>query len=134
MKRSPFIFGLFTVCVFTLLAACTSSAKLSDGKHFMPGKENIRTPEMMTETYNVPGNCEICKNHIETAARSVQGVTQADWSLEYKTLKVMYFPQQTTALAIQTAVANAGYDTDRVKATDSDYAKLKSCCRYERLK
>jgi len=33
----------------------------------------------MTDSYGVRGNCGICKNTIEKAANSVEGVTTANW-------------------------------------------------------
>ena len=30
------------------------------------------------------------------------------------------------------AIAKVGYDTDKVRANDDDYASLHSCCKYER--
>ena len=101
------------------------------GLHHMPGKENIRTPEMMSESFAVSGNCETCKKRIEKAAK-LKGVTEADWNVEKQLLTVMYFPQQTNSEAIQKSIAAAGHDTEKVKAADAAYSKLPSCCAYTR--
>ncbi len=131
MKRFSFMFSFFVVGALGLLLACNSSSKVADGRHNMQGKENLRTHEMMTETYKVSGNCGMCKDRIEEAAKNVKGVTQANWSVSKKILTVMYFPDQTNGLAIQKAVANVGHDTEKYKADIAVYNKLPSCCRYE---
>ena len=117
--------------VFVFITSCTSN-KSAIGSHYMPGKENMRTPEMMTETYAVAGNCDMCKSRIEKAAKNVSGVTEANWDYDKKSLTVMYFPQKTNASAIQQAVAAVGYDTDKYKATTDAYNKIPECCRYDR--
>jgi Cu(I)/Ag(I) efflux system membrane fusion protein len=133
MKHAPLILVLFAISTVFLGVVCNTALKPTDGRHHMTGKENIRTPEMMTETYKVAGNCDMCKKRIETSAKNIKGVTQADWNADKQTLTVMYFPQQTNGLEIQKTVAAVGHDTDKFKATDAAYKKLPSCCRYDRM-
>ena len=133
MKRSQLILVLFAIGTIFLFAVCNTAVKPTQGKHNMTGKENIRTPEMMTETYKVAGNCDMCKKRIETAAKNIKGITEADWNADKQALTVMYFPQQTNGLEIQKEVAAVGHDTDKFKAEDAAYKKLPSCCHYERM-
>ena len=122
---------LLAFVAVALIAACTTN-KSTTGLHNIPGKENIRTQEMMTETYAVSGNCGQCKTRIENAAK-IKGVTEANWDADKQALTVMYFPQKTNASAIQQAVAAAGHDTEKYRAENKAYGKLPNCCRYDRI-
>ncbi|WP_430896901.1 MULTISPECIES: heavy-metal-associated domain-containing protein [unclassified Paraflavitalea] len=83
-----------------------------------------------SETIPVSGNCGMCKNTIEKAAKSA-GATTATWDKNTKKLNVTY-SASTNAEKIQKAVAAAGYDTRDFKANDAAYEKLPSCCHYDR--
>jgi len=37
-----------------------------------------------TEKFEAKGNCGMCKTHIEKAAKSVTGVTKAEWNKDTK--------------------------------------------------
>lgn len=80
----------------------------------------------------VQGNCEMCKKRIEKAAFSVPGVKSAEWHIDDKTLHLIVNEDKTNDLEIQKVIAKAGYDTEKVRATDEDYAKLHTCCAYDR--
>jgi periplasmic mercuric ion binding protein len=84
-----------------------------------------------TETIAVSGNCGMCKNTIEKAAKKA-GATDAAWDMDTKTLTVTYNSPATNAAKIQQGIAAAGYDTRDFKATDAAYNKLHGCCKYER--
>lgn len=132
MKRSEFLLGFFTVGATALVAACSPASKITEDPFLMSGKQNIRTREMRSESFHVAGNCETCKQRIETAATSLPGVAKASWSAEKQTLTVRYFSNQTNGLTIQKAVTAVGHDTDNFKADVAVYDKLPSCCRYDR--
>jgi len=85
-----------------------------------------------TETLKVSGNCDLCKARIEKAAKSVSGVITADWSAEKQMLIVEFNPTKTNSDIIQKAVAKAGHDTEKFKATDEAYKKLPGCCLYRK--
>jgi len=84
-----------------------------------------------TATFGVRGNCGMCKKTIETAAMAVDGVESASWDTEKKEITVVY-NSNTTLMDIHKAIANVGYDTDKVKAVNSAYNKLPGCCQYDR--
>jgi periplasmic mercuric ion binding protein len=84
-----------------------------------------------TETIPVSGNCSMCKNTIEKAAKSA-GATNAVWDVDAKKLEVTYNGVSTSAEKIQQSVAAAGYDTRDFKADDKAYNKLHACCKYDR--
>lgn len=86
-----------------------------------------------TETFKVAGNCDMCKNTIETAANK-KGISKAEWDKDKKTMSVTYDSNQTSASEILKRVAYAGYDNEEFLAPDDTYAKLPGCCQYDRLK
>ena len=71
----------------------------------------------------------MCEKRIEEAAL-IKGVKLAEWSKETQTIKVMYKAQKTDLKNIKQAIADAGHDTDSLKAAEAVYAKLPDCCAY----
>jgi cation transport ATPase len=80
----------------------------------------------------VNGNCEMCQSRIQKAAYSVSGVKSAVWNMETHELSLILNEEKATILAVKTAIAKAGYDTDEVKALLESYDKLPGCCQYDR--
>ena len=95
---------------------------------------SLYAQEMKTEKFKVAGSCDMCKNRIEKAAKSVEGVTYADWDKDTKMIEVKFYPDSTSLHKIEMAIANAGHDTEMHKASDEVYNKLPACCKYERMK
>ena len=85
------------------------------------------------ETYKVAGNCDMCKENIETAANQ-KGKVEASWNVDSKMLAVTYDSVQTTADEILKRIAYAGYDNEKFLAPQEAYDKLAKCCQYDRLK
>ena len=81
----------------------------------------------------VSGNCGMCKDRIETAAKSIDGVTTAEWSAETQLLHLMFDPAKTSSEEVQKTIAAVGQDTELFKAADSVYNELPECCLYERM-
>ncbi|MDO3694963.1 cation transporter [Wenyingzhuangia sp. chi5] len=79
----------------------------------------------------VRGNCAMCKHTIETAAKDVDGVVTADWSVEKKKIEVSYDKTKTNQAAIEKAIAESGYDTENVASNGASYEKLPGCCQYD---
>ena len=86
-----------------------------------------------TEKFKVAGNCGMCEARIEKAAKSVDGVTAADWNRESKMIEVSFDDAVTDSKKIQEAIAGVGHDTELVRADDATYDKLPGCCKYERM-
>lgn len=84
----------------------------------------------VTKEIKVKGNCDNCKDRIEEAAKSVEGVTKADWDKETKVLALNFDESQTSVDDIEKAVAKAGHDTPNYKAEDEAYNKLPEGCKY----
>ena len=91
--------------------------------------ENVLTKAMFT----VAGNCDMCKDRIESAAKSVNGVINAEWSAEKQMVQILFDQQKTNADVVQKAIAVSGHDTEKFKADDDVYSKLPECCLYKRL-
>lgn len=84
-----------------------------------------------TITFPVAGNCGLCKQRIEKAAK-ITGVSKADWNMQTGIATVIFDGSKTSAKAIKQAIADVGHDTDETRALDEVYEKLHQCCLYER--
>jgi Cu(I)/Ag(I) efflux system membrane fusion protein len=82
--------------------------------------------------FKASGECEMCKERIETAAKSVAGVTTAEWTVQTQMLHVQFDAKKTKADSIQKAVAMVGHDTEKFKAPDTIYSQLPECCLYRK--
>jgi periplasmic mercuric ion binding protein len=87
-------------------------------------KKKVETAE-----FKVKGVCMMCKERIENAAL-IKGVKLAEWDKETSLLKVVYNTKKTTLETIHKAVAEAGHETEKVKANEKAYSKLPKCCAY----
>jgi len=86
-----------------------------------------------TEKFEVAGNCGMCETRIEKAAKSVEGVSSADWDKETKMIEVSFDAEKTDLHKIHQAIADVGHDTRMHKASDEVYENLPACCKYERM-
>ena len=78
----------------------------------------------------VSGVCEMCKKRIEKAAYSVKGVKSAIWHSDHQDLHLIIDEKKCKLIDVQKAIAKAGHDTQDIKATDAEYAKIHECCKY----
>jgi copper chaperone CopZ len=60
----------------------------------------ISAQSSKSESFKVYGNCDMCKNRIETAVKSA-GATSASWDSKTKILAVTYDPSKTNRAAIK---------------------------------
>jgi len=100
-----------------------------------PGTETMDKtikPMMQGEIFTVSGNCDLCKERIDKAARSVKGVKSATWDSKTLKIKVEFDPMETDLDFIQKAIAKAGHDTGKYKADDKTYNSLPACCHYRK--
>jgi hypothetical protein len=86
-----------------------------------------------TESFQVSGNCDMCKERIEKAAKD-EGAKSASWDSKTKMLTVTYDPSKTSKDGLSRKIASAGHDTEKFRAPDDVYAKLPGCCHYERAR
>jgi Cu(I)/Ag(I) efflux system membrane fusion protein len=82
--------------------------------------------------FTVAGNCGMCKDRIEAAAASVDGVISANWDAESQMIH-LNMEKGTSVNIIHKAIAQAGHDTKLEKAPDNVYNDLPGCCLFERL-
>lgn len=119
-----------------------ASVKTSEGKSedVKSSKERqisktMSSSEMLIEKQlRVAGNCDLCKERIEAAAKSVSGVKSAEWNAETQILNLSFDGSKTSIDEISKAIAAVGHDTEKMKATDAAYKALPECCLYKRLK
>lgn len=97
---------------------------------FMINAATAQTTEK-ADSVIVNGNCGMCKKNIEKSALDA-GATYAFWNKKSKVLNVKFDTSKTNMQKIEQKVADKGYDTQNIKATDEAYFKLEECCQYER--
>lgn len=106
----------------------------STGKTENIGDVNVAVaPTPMGNTkqnIKVSGNCEMCKARIDKAAKSVKGVSLANWDVNSKVLAVEFDTKKTNLAAIQAAIAKMGHDTEGAKSDAKTYDGLPACCQY----
>jgi Cu(I)/Ag(I) efflux system membrane fusion protein len=92
--------------------------------------DNSVSVKSSNTSFKVSGNCEMCKDRIESAAKSVEGVTEAVWDSNTKLLSLVCDERMKNIEAMHKAIALAGHDTEKIKATVEAYNSLPDCCKY----
>ena len=77
------------------------------------------------------GNCGMCKERIEKAAKSA-GAESASWDSKSHTLSFGFNDASTSSEKIQQSIAAVGHDTQDFTADNGAYNKLHGCCKYDR--
>jgi membrane fusion protein, copper/silver efflux system len=91
------------------------------------------TDELLSQQQiGVAGKCDMCKERIETAAKSIDGVKKAEWNAEKQLLSLSFDSSKTSIDVIAKAIAAVGHDTEKFKASDSVYKALPECCLYRK--
>jgi len=93
---------------------------------------NVTSQAIQQAMFGVSGNCGMCKERIEKAAKSVKGVSTAVWDVKAKNIYVEYNNTLATLDAIHKAIAMAGHDTGKIRADDKIYNSLPDCCKYRK--
>ena len=73
--------------------------------------------------------CSECKARIEEYLKVEEGVTKVLVYPQSKYTSVTYLADRTNLDNIKTAIANAGYDADDVKANEDSYKMLPKTCK-----
>ncbi|UWX59618.1 TonB-dependent receptor [Chryseobacterium oranimense] len=81
--------------------------------------------------FYVKGNCASCKARIEKTAKEA-GADSAEWSAETQTVTLNFDPSKTSSDKVLKAIADAGHDNEKYKASDAVYKSLPGCCLYDR--
>ena len=82
-------------------------------------------------SFTVYGNCEMCKERIETALDR-KGIQTAYWSKEEQKVFITYQSNLFTEEQLHNIVAMVGHDTEKVKADNIVYQNLPGCCHYRK--
>lgn len=102
------------------------------GKPSMMNTSQSAHMSMSNTSFMVSGLCEMCKDRIEKAALSVNGVSKASWNVDKKEATIVFDNTITDKLSVQKAIALAGHDTGPFKADDKTYNALPECCLYRK--
>jgi copper chaperone CopZ len=91
----------------------------------------VKTPvnTKVMASFAVSGNCEMCKETIETSLKK-DGITLANWDVDAKKIKIEYDSTKQTLTQLHGYIAAVGYDTELKKGNDSAYSELPDCCQY----
>lgn len=92
----------------------------------------VKVTNLSDASFKVYGNCGMCKERIERAARSISGVIAADWDETSGMLKIKYRVASVGLDRIHEAIVKVGHDTDLMRTTDAQYESLHHCCKYDR--
>jgi len=90
----------------------------------------ISAQNLSKSQFKVKGNCEMCKERIETTAKKT-GAQSARYSIDLQTL-TLETSEKVSPEDILKKVAEAGHDNEKFKASDETYEKLPGCCHYDR--
>ncbi|WP_445431892.1 TonB-dependent receptor domain-containing protein [Chryseobacterium indoltheticum] len=90
----------------------------------------ISAQNLSKSQFKVKGNCEMCKERIETTAKKA-GAQSARYSIDLQTL-TLETSEKVSREDILKKVAEAGHDNEKFKASDETYEKLPGCCHYDR--
>ena len=93
----------------------------------------VNAQSIKSDTLKVYGNCAQCRSHIQKAAKA-GGASVASWNVDTKVLTISFDQTKTSSQKIQAKIAEAGYDTRDVRASDAAYNHLDECCQYDRKK
>lgn len=121
---------LLLVVMSLLLVACgKKEAQVEDVK---PAEEApVEVQKVVSMNFTVQGQGEVSKKLIETAALAVNGVTDAAWDLDKKTIKISG-TNEVIWEEVHTAIAAAGFDTTEMKASDEAYEALPEEAKYRK--
>ncbi len=90
-----------------------------------------RTIGISTQTFKVNGVCVMCKNRIESAALSVEGVKSATWEENTQKLSIKFSAFKKVAVDIaEKKLASVEHDNLICKADDRAYYASPECCHY----
>ncbi|MDR1115864.1 MAG: cation transporter [Tannerella sp.] len=132
MKR---IIHLLTAIAMTIaVSACSNSASNKNSASNEKTESNAAETksEVLHAMLTVNGSCGMCKTRIEKTAKSIEGVSTAEWNLEKQQLHLHFDANKTSLKAISEAIAKVGHDTESDKADDDVYNALPACCKYRK--
>jgi len=142
MKKNLIATMMLGVFLFTACNSGTSNKNQSESEHMemsqmTTGDSQNEMEHMQQGAQNedhamlgVKGSCEMCKERIEKAAKSVEGVSFASWDMDKQELHMNFDPAKTNIEVVSKVIAAVGHDTDKDKAEQAVYDALPDCCKY----
>ncbi|MBB4806700.1 outer membrane receptor for ferrienterochelin and colicin/copper chaperone CopZ [Chryseobacterium defluvii] len=97
---------------------------------FLLSAQFIFAQNLAKNQFQVKGNCDMCKERIETTAKKA-GAKDAVYSIDTQTLTLVTDHNISTAEILK-KIADAGHDNEKFKAPDKSYEALPGCCHYDR--
>ncbi len=113
------------------VTGCKNEAKNETEMAVAEQTENAAKGQLADATFGVRGNCEMCKSTIEEAVNKLEGISKADWDVSKKQISVSFDASKTNLEAIHKAIADSGYDTDKLNGSTEAYDNLPGCCQYD---
>ncbi len=126
MKKVILSIAVLAAISFT---SCKSETKNNEKK---PEAVEVKKDIAYTDvSFGVRGNCGMCKNTIEKAVNGLEGISKANWDRQRKKIDVSFDASKTNLDEIHKAIANSGYDTDKLNGSIDAYNNLPGCCKYD---
>jgi copper chaperone CopZ len=92
---------------------------------------NAQMKNSTTATVKINGNCGMCKKTIEKAG-NIKNIASVNWDVDSKIATLTFDSSKTNRDEILKRIADAGYDSETIKASNSSYQALPGCCQYDR--
>lgn len=99
-------------------------------------KAQVMAQKMVWAQFSVPQiKCWECKDRLEkyllreNGPSNDGGIFQVRTNIASATVRIQYSPDRMTVNNLRTAIANAGYDADTVKANEDSYKMLPPACK-----
>jgi len=128
MKKTIFVAFL---AIFFIAFNSVDVAAQNCSKHCSSKCKDKKTSDNVSKmSIKVMGSCGMCKDRIEKTALEVKGVKTATWDEKSQMLELTYTKSTFCDEVLCNALAEAGHDTEKVKATDESYNSLPACCKY----
>lgn len=80
-------------------------------------------------TFYVRGNCDMCKERIESTASSIKGVGFVAYDVDKEEIKVGYDSSLVKEIEIEEVIAKTGHATVHVAMDSINHSKLPECCK-----
>jgi hypothetical protein len=119
-------FKIFLTILFAVITGVSTSAQSHENM-------NMDKPAINTVTFKVWGNCDLCKDRIESIVKGESAIS-ANWNTKTKLLTVTFDPAKTSVDSFSKKLAAAGHDTELYKADNKAYGALAVCCQYPRAR
>jgi len=117
-----------TLALGLALVACNKSenetAKTDDGATQIAAA-NAQQVDIKVPTIQ----CNSCVGNVEDVLTAVDGVSTVKIDLGTKIAQASFDPAKTSLVALEKAIALAGYDANETKSDSTAYAALDACCK-----